>query len=664
MSNWRNVSLGCLPLAAFAVLPMSQSFAGDPFHSAYPNIIPPQVQFGEYGSKLGTFNEPSDVAVDTDGTIYIAECYNRRIQAFDKSGESRFSFGGSAEFPLKCPQAIGVTPNTIFVADADGYITAYLKDGNPQFRFGGPGAADGKLRNPSGMAVLGERLVVADTANDRIDVFSTKGVFQFSFGVYGTGDGAFVDPRSVAIDPAGSMYIVDIEHRVQKFDRDGKFLKSWGKYGSFSGEFAEPNDITFADGVLYVADMTNHRLQAFDTNGNFLLQWGRHPEQQHQGRGYTHYPTSIAAEPSGKFVIVCEQFEYRCQLFDTVGLRNLAQSNVDAWWRKFPQFHYGGGARIIRHDEMAAPFSASVDANQAYDLMIITEPDLHKAVVFGIPNVDTFSLGPDSLSVVGAIGEDGNGPGKFAMLAMKQANTATAELYLGDAGNNNIQVFSLSSLEYKRTLFKPGAGPGEFNGPSTLSVGADGRNYIGDFHNNRVQVFDPQFNYLFEFGGLGDGPGQMFGPLSSDFSNDFKRLYITDTGNQRVLVFDPEGKFLFSFGHLTRPGEWGGGSFQWPFDVAVAPDGSVYVTDPSLQLVQKFDADGKFIKQWGGWGTKPGQFYKCKGIDVDSRGRVYVIDFGNHRGQIFDSDGNFVALFGEGILYPKASLGPDGTPIK
>jgi DNA-binding beta-propeller fold protein YncE len=184
--------------------------------------------------------------------------------------------------------------------------------------------------------------------------------------------------------------------------------------------------------------------------------------------------------------------------------------------------------------------------------------------------------------------------------------------------------------------------------------------YIGDYHNNRVQVFDKTLKYKFEFGGTGNGPGQLFGPMGPTFSPSADKLYVSDTANFRISVFDREGKFLFSFGQPPKPGEWGGGSFLQPFDVAVSPSGDVYVTDPALQLVQKFDANGKFITQWGGWGTKPGQFYKCKGIDVGSDGKVYVIDFGNHRGQIFDADGKFLGIFGEGVLFPRDALDSEG----
>ncbi|AVT81427.1 NHL repeat-containing protein [Rhodopseudomonas palustris] len=651
----------CNANAIFAAVFGSQAaLAGNPFDSKYPNIVVPQTQFGEFGRSLGQFNEPSDVAVSENGEVYIVECYNRRIQVVDRSGAAKRAWTSPEAAPLKCPQAIAVDRDGVFVADTGGHITVFTDDGQFVRQFGQLGSAAGQLRNPQGVALYGDTVAVANSGNNRIDLFKKTGDFLTEVNIPASKAMPLMDPRSVAFDVSGHMYVGDLFHRIVKFSPTGAFLKSWGTYGSFSGEFAEPNHLSMAKGLLYVADLTNHRLQVFDTNGDYVMQWGRHPETEHQGLGHTHYPTSIAADPNGEFVVVCEQFEYRCQVFDIPKIQNLAQSDVNAWWTKFPQFHYGGGARIVRRSQMSSTVGATLDADKVFDLMIMTKPDMHKAVVFGIPNSDT--LDANSLTVVGSVGGVGAGPGKFAMPSAKAASAVTGKMFIGDAGFNNIQVFDLSTLDYDKTLFGPGTGPGQFNGPSFLLVGSDQRYYVGDFHNDRIQMFDANFNFLKQFGGTGDGPGKLFGPLSGEFSPDHSKIYVSDTGNQRIVIYDREGNFVSSFGRLTRPGEWGNGTFQWPFDVAVAPDGSVYVTDPSLQLVQKFDADGKFIRQWGGWGTKPGQFYKCKGIDVDSRGRVYVIDFGNHRGQIFDPDGNFLAIFGEGVLYPAISLGPDGKP--
>jgi sugar lactone lactonase YvrE len=59
------------------------------------------------------------------------------------------------------------------------------------------------------------------------------------------------------------------------------------------------------------------------------------------------------------------------------------------------------------------------------------------------------------------------------------------------------------------------------------------------------------------------------------------------------------------------------------------------VTDTHNHRVHVFDNDGTFLRQWGGFGTDPGQFYRPMGIAIASDGRIFVGDTWNGRVQIF-----------------------------
>lgn len=88
------------------------------------------------------------------------------------------------------------------------------------------------------------------------------------------------------------------------------------------------------------------------------------------------------------------------------------------------------------------------------------------------------------------------------------------------------------------------------------------------------------------------------------------------------------------------------GAFNGPKNMALGPDGSLYVLDTNNHQVQKFDSARTFVKQWGGMGSAPGQFNEPWGIAVGADGSVYVADTWNHRIQKFDKDGNFVTAWG------------------
>jgi sugar lactone lactonase YvrE len=83
-----------------------------------------------------------------------------------------------------------------------------------------------------------------------------------------------------------------------------------------------------------------------------------------------------------------------------------------------------------------------------------------------------------------------------------------------------------------------------------------------------------------------------------------------------------------------------------PLSLAVAPDGTFYVTD-AAQTVTQYAPDGRLLRRWGRAGTGPGEFRLVSGgIAVDPRGRVYVADTGNFRVQVFTADGRFLRQYG------------------
>ena len=113
----------------------------------------------------------------------------------------------------------------------------------------------------------------------------------------------------------------------------------------------------------------------------------------------------------------------------------------------------------------------------------------------------------------------------------------------------------------------------------------------------------------------------------------------------QVFKFSPDGKLLLTLGKAGVTGE-GPDTFNQPSDVAVAPNGDIFVADGhdenSNARIVKFSKDGKFIKTWGKRGKGPGEFDTPHGLAFDSKGRLFVADRGNNRIQIFDQEGKFL----------------------
>jgi DNA-binding beta-propeller fold protein YncE len=125
---------------------------------------------------------------------------------------------------------------------------------------------------------------------------------------------------------------------------------------------------------------------------------------------------------------------------------------------------------------------------------------------------------------------------------------------------------------------------------------------------------------------------------------------VADSRNNRIQHFAADGKFINAWGTFAdaTKGDAPGGTFNEPWDVAVAPDGSVFVADTWNHRIQKFTPEGKFVTMWGYFGQaeKPDGFWGPRALAFDARGRIYITDTGNKRIAIFEQDGTFVAQFG------------------
>ena len=204
---------------------------------------------------------------------------------------------------------------------------------------------------------------------------------------------------------------------------------------------------------------------------------------------------------------------------------------------------------------------------------------------------------------------------------------------------------------------------GQLHKPLGLATDDECNLYVADGSARRVVVFDQNGRFITAIGGI-----DMFDRLSYvevDPAGD--RIYAVDTGGvgsdrHHVRVFDAHsGEHLYDIGSRgSQPGE-----LNLARDIAMGPDGNLYVVDGGNFRVQVFDLDGKFIRQIGAIGVRTGQFSRPKGIDTDAEGNVYVSDaaFGNF--QIFNADGELLLFVGDRseVLGPAKFLLPAGLAV-
>ncbi len=265
--------------------------------------------------------------------------------------------------------------------------------------------------------------------------------------------------------------------------------------------------------------------------------------------------------------------------------------------------------------------------------------------------------------VVGGV--SGEGPGQLKQ-PRDMAIAPDGRIYVADTGNHRIQVFDADgSFAFGWGSF--GEGDGQFNEPWGIAVANDGRVYVVDTWNHRVQVFDADGKFLKKWGAFVSTDGQLgqqgvfWGPR--DIAIDANgNLLVTDTGNKRVQIFDAEGNPVTQFGGAGIEA----GYFDEPVGVAVGPDGSVYVADTWNTRVQKFDASYQLVKEWPVPGWTDQNIFTKPYIAVDSKGTVYASDPTGWRVLVWDSDGDPTAVLGQygatgtDFAWPNGiSIGPD-----
>jgi DNA-binding beta-propeller fold protein YncE len=212
-------------------------------------------------------------------------------------------------------------------------------------------------------------------------------------------------------------------------------------------------------------------------------------------------------------------------------------------------------------------------------------------------------------------------------------------------GTDKVSVHDASGKRV-REWGRPGARPGEFSWPGGIALGPEGRVYVADQTNRRVQVFTPEGKFLFQWGRYGTGLGEFGGNTSPKARTGGPQflafdsrghIYTTEASMGRVQEFTATGKFVHAWGdNSTKPGGFGGRPKNLPGPIALCIDrhDRVWVSATNHR-VQQFTRAGAYLRGFGGRGDGPGQFITPHGLALDSRGHLYVVDSQNHRVQTF-----------------------------
>lgn len=271
----------------------------------YPNVVEPERIIGGYGSRPSEFLQIRKVVFRDNQRFYVSDCGANRIQEFNVSGELLSTISH------ECPGDIAVSGRYLAVlSDLTGTVSLYENSGKFVRAWKVPRHGDKRV---AAIAADASHIIVAPQYGGQLVVFDLYGRTLRHIDV------PPIARVSGAVAAGNDIFLTDkFGARIYAINMHSGKVRHFGEFGTYAGEMANPHGIDVKNGKVYVVDTVNHRVQQFDESGAYRLQFGRHPVTPNEiGSGRMHYPHHIAVTPDGKWAVVCEPFESRCNLFLT-----------------------------------------------------------------------------------------------------------------------------------------------------------------------------------------------------------------------------------------------------------------------------------------------------------------------------------------------------------
>uniref|UniRef100_A0A8C3GJP6 RING-type E3 ubiquitin transferase n=1 Tax=Cairina moschata TaxID=8855 RepID=A0A8C3GJP6_CAIMO len=201
----------------------------------------------------------------------------------------------------------------IVVADSNNQcVQVFSNEGQFRLRFGVRGRSPGQLQRPTGVTVdMNGDIIIADYDNRWVSIFSPEGKFKTKIGA-----GRLMGPKGVAVDRNGHIIVVDNKACcVFIFQSNGKLVTKFGSRGTAERQFAGPHFVAVNNkNEIVVTDFHNHSVKVYNADGEFLFKFGSHGE----GNGQFNAPTGVAVDANGN-IIVADWGNSRIQVFDSSG---------------------------------------------------------------------------------------------------------------------------------------------------------------------------------------------------------------------------------------------------------------------------------------------------------------------------------------------------------
>ncbi|HEX6845143.1 MAG TPA: Ig-like domain-containing protein [Actinomycetota bacterium] len=418
-----------------------------------------------YGTGAGKAGRCYGIGVDwSTGNIYVSDSTNKNVHVYSASGSWLRDIGGGGEAVGQFKSdlrgvAIDQTRDLLYVNDADA----------------------GQV--------------------EQFDIAPSTPVALRTWGSIGAGAGQFADGgRQLTVTPDGDVWDADYGNwRFQRFTNHGilKGIYPDPAQPAAPGHFAQPRGVAAdpATGDVFVADTWNERVQKFDAAGRLVGAWGLRSSLAPYG---FDYPRGIGFDPGTNRVWVTNTRAHNIRRYaadmsyvDTLGSELRDSSSPGSFrWPVNVDF-YGGKAYVADYNSgvikvLDAATGQELQQRQISNNAVAVDPATGNVYVLSWSNDRVTVFDPSLSSTIRTFGSSGTGNGQFRNpWGMTIVNGL---VYITDTQLSRVQAFDLNGA-FVGKWGGFGTGPYQFDNPSGIAHDAAGRLYIADAGNDRIQVY-------------------------------------------------------------------------------------------------------------------------------------------------------------------------------
>jgi sugar lactone lactonase YvrE len=540
---------------------------------------------------------PRQLAIDGGGNVFIADADNARVRRWDAASgvvttvagngaPGRATEGGPAILsPLRAPSGVAVAGNVLYVADTQNDTVWTVGADGALVRLAGSGIRTGSID--------GDR--PGQPGNDPTDDLNDGQLAIFA---------TLAQPVRVAIDAAGNVLIADLGNlRIRRVDA------ATGRIATLVGGLTRPIGIALGPGgTLFIADAGEHRILRL--NGASLVPFAGNGTPGNSGDGgdatnaQLNGASDVAVDAAG-VVYIGDTLNNVVRKVTTDGKIQRVVGDGNLGFREGP----GVFARF-NHPGVA------VAAN---GVLVIPDTDNNRVRRYD-PSADVAS------TIVGGPNASGDGGPAVAALLDRPTGLAVgaAGIYVSEHDSHRVRLV-VASGEIATVVNQSGTSGSPVDGsialtaplrqPTGITLDAAGEVFVADAQDHRVLRIDAA-------GILHQVAGKVEGGVG-----------VPGLGGENVPAVDAP--------------------LNTPLRLAFGPDGALYVTDFNNDRIRRIDAQGRVATAVGttkgsadGPATTVAQLNQPAGIAFDAAGNLYIADFGNDLVRKVDPAGNVIRIAG------------------